>query len=99
MTLKAGQTKLFGTPRVSPDWTWAQENEGGADGVHLFDWRTGSSSKTRDFNLAPKLATDSTSSLGFSIDWLQPNTRTEAGNARADGGVIGVNLPERMAVR
>jgi len=66
MTLLPGQTKLFGTPRVYPDWTWNDEQPGaGNDGNNLFDWRN---TFTNNFNMKPMLVTDTTTSIGFDLD-------------------------------
>lgn len=99
--LEPGQTKLFGTPRVPPTWTWADERPGvaGSDGIHLFDWRN---DKTSNFNLSPTLITQSTTTAcGFDIDWLQPRPlQTAAGRARAfTEGIIALRGNERIGVR
>ena len=99
LRLEPGQTKLFGTPKVPPTWTWADEQPGaGADGVNLFDWR---SDKTSNFNLSPTLITQSTTTAcGFDVDWLQPtNIQTAAGRTRANGeGVIALRGTETIGV-
>lgn len=98
--MEPGQTKLFGTPKVPPTWTWADEKPGaGADGIHLFDWR---SDKTANFNLAPKLITQSTTTAcGFDVDWLQPRgMQTSTGKTHSGGeGIVALRGSESIGVR
>ncbi len=96
--LKPGQTKIFGTPKVSPEWTWANEQPGvGVDGTALFDWRN---NQTSDFSLAPKLMTDPKSGAGFDIDWLAPRPlQTDVGRACGVGeGIVALRGTERIGV-
>jgi len=89
LRLEPGQTKLFGMPRVPSNWTWFDENPGvGADGVHLFDWR---SNKTSDFEMGPTmLTTSNTSAAGFDIDWINPQALHTAMGSTVAGGAQGM---------
>ena len=101
MTLEPGQTKLFGTPKVTPDWTWFMESPGaGADGIALFDWRN---DKTSNFNMSPKLITTSASAgAGFDIDWINPVAAQTAKGAevgKSSSGMCGLKGSETIAVK
>ncbi len=93
-----GQTKLFGTPKVSPNWTWQDEQPGaGSDGVALFDHRN---DKTSNFQLTPKLVAPPTTGMGFDVDWLMPSSlRTAMGNTAGLGeGIVSLKGNESVAV-
>jgi hypothetical protein len=101
LVLQPGQTKLFGTPKVSPTWTWDDEKPGsGPDGVALFDWRN---NQTADFQIAPKLIAPPTSGAGFDCDWLIPvPLQTPAGGiAGGPGreGIVSLTGSETISVR
>ncbi len=75
LRLGPGQTKLFGTPRVPPGWTWQDEL---TTGLQLFDWGNG---KTKSFEMAPRLITQSTTTgCGFTTDHLIPGGKTAKGS-------------------
>jgi hypothetical protein len=75
LRLEPGQTKLFGTPRVPPNWTWQDEL---TTGLQLFDWGNG---KTKNFDMAPRLITQSTTTgCGFTTDHLIPGAKTAKGS-------------------
>ncbi|MGA0845553.1 MAG: hypothetical protein ACO3RV_03365, partial [Luteolibacter sp.] len=97
--LEPGQTKLFGTPKVDPDWSWADEKAGqvGTDGIALFDWRN---NQTSDFRMAPKLMTDPKTGAGFDIDWLAPRgLQTSVGSQYGMGeGIIALRGNELIGV-
>lgn len=98
LKLMPGQTKLFGTPKVPANWTWANEQPGvGGDGIMLFDWRN---NQTTDFTMAPKLMTDAKSGAGFDIDWLSPRgMQTETGRAVGAGeGLVTLRGTEQIGV-
>jgi Tfp pilus assembly protein PilX len=89
LRLEAGQTKLFGMPKVQPNWTWFDESPGtGADGTNLFDWR---SNFTANFEMAPTMITTSNSSaVGFDIDWINPSALHTAKGTSVAGGARGM---------
>ncbi|GAA5484670.1 hypothetical protein [Haloferula sargassicola] len=95
--LEPGQTRLFGTPGVSPDWTWNDESAGsGKDGAALFDWRN---DKTVDFDILPRLITQSTTSgAGFDVDWLAGRSKTAAAANSTVDGTIGLKVSDRISV-
>jgi hypothetical protein len=96
--LQAGQTKLFGTPKVAPSWRWQDESPGaGADGVALFDWRN---NQTADFQIAPKLMTAPTTGAGFDCDWISPvQLQTDMGKTCGRGeGIVSLNGTESLGV-
>lgn len=101
LLLEPGQTKLFGTPRVTPGWTWFSESPGaGSDGINLFDWR---SDKTTNFDLAPTMIMSAASSgAGFDIDWINPQPRQTAKGlevAKGNTGMCGLKGNERLGVQ
>jgi hypothetical protein len=99
IVLEAGQTKLFGTPKVLPTWRWQDESPGaGADGIALFDWRN---NQTSDFKIAPKLMTPPTIGAGFDCDWLAPRQmQTAMGIACGQGdGIVSLKGGESLGVR
>jgi hypothetical protein len=100
LVLKAGQTKLFGTPKVSPTWRWADEQAGtGSDGIALFDHRN---DKTADFKMAPKLMTPATTGAGFDVDWLAPRSLQTAMGATVGGplkeGIVSLAATDTVSV-
>lgn len=99
--LLPGQTKLFGTPKVPPTWTWADEQPGvGADGTMLFDWNMGRNF-TSDFQMAPTLISPPTTSCGFDVDWINPRPfQTAQGVAYSGGeGLVALTGTERVGVQ
>ena len=101
LRLLPGQTKLFGTPKVPPTWTWADEQPGaGADGTALFDWNMGRNF-TSDFQMAPMLISPPTTSCGFDVDWINPRPfQTAQGAAYSGGeGLIALTGSERIGVQ
>lgn len=100
LVLEPGQTKLFGTPKVPPTWTWFNESPGtGADGTHLFDWR---SNHTANFDMGPMMITPPTGGgAGFDIDWINPQPlQTDKGKETAKGnvGMVGLRGTESLGV-
>jgi hypothetical protein len=76
LRLEAGQTKLFGTPMVSPDWTWSNDfTNAKAGGVTLCDWWNGQTGEpTKPFEMIPRLVTQATTTaFGFTIDNIIPS--------------------------
>ena len=74
--LEAGQTKLFGTPMVTPDWTWGQDFfDAKNGGTTLCDWWNGQTGEPNNpFEMAPTLITQSTTTaFGFTIDNIIPS--------------------------
>lgn len=101
LRLLPGQTKIFGTPKVPPSWTWADEQPGaGADGTALFDWNMGRNF-TSDFQMAPTLISQPTTSCGFDVDWINPRPfQTAQGVAYSGGeGLIALTGTERIGVQ
>lgn len=101
LRLLPGQTKIFGTPKVPANWTWADESPGaGADGTMLFDWNMGRNF-TSDFQMAPTLISPPTTSCGFDVDWINPGPfQTTQGVAYSGGeGVVALTGTERIGVR
>lgn len=90
LTLEPGQTKIFGTPKVPPTWTWFSESPGsGSDGTHLFDWRN---NYTSNFDMGPTMITPPQGGgAGFDIDWINPQPlQTAKGTAVATGNDVGM---------
>ena len=76
LRLEAGQTKLFGTPMVAPDWTWGQDFANAkSSGVTLCDWWNGQTGEPNNpFEMVPRLITQSTTTaFGFTIDNIIPS--------------------------
>ncbi len=99
IVLQAGQTKLFGTPKVAPTWSWNDEKPGyGEDGTALFDHKN---NQTSDFQLAPTLMTPATIGGGFDCDWLAPTgLQTAQGKICGSGeGIVSLKGTERVGVR
>lgn len=90
LTLEPGQTKIFGTPKVPPTWTWFNESPGsGSDGTHLFDWRN---NYTSNFDMGPTMITPPQGGgAGFDIDWINPQPlQTAKGTETAKGNDVGM---------
>ncbi|MCW1887434.1 hypothetical protein OKA04_22045 [Luteolibacter flavescens] len=99
VVMGAGETRIFGKP-FPPEWTWAQENAGGAqDGVDMFDWRN---DRTQLGNrIMPGMITGPNDGIGYDLDWLAPlvTTRAEWHKARTAEGVLPVKPGESIMVK
>jgi hypothetical protein len=101
LTLEPGQTKLFGTPKVAPTWTWQDEvNTGlGDTGTKLFDARN---NMTASFDMAPTMISPPTGGgAGFIIDWVNPAAlATAKGIEMGKGtGMVGLVGTEQIGVK
>ena len=98
MTLEPGETKIFGTPGVTPDWTW--DIEANANGLKIFDYNN---NFTSNFIMLPKVMTPpNRGGGGFCIDWVNPQPhQTDKGREVSKGGgvgMVGLTGSESMAV-
>ncbi|GAA5481919.1 hypothetical protein [Haloferula sargassicola] len=96
ITLEPGQTKLFGTARVEPTWTWNDEDAGGAEAnKQLFDW---ANDKTTNFEMIPTLMTDHTTGAGFDVDWLAGRDLAPAAQRYCQEGTLGLRANDQVSV-